>query len=199
MWVLKSARGDIKKVPMNQFSEEDLRHITMLTPPEFNVEFQKTVDQATFNSNDETGQERPPEDRCHYGVEIRQAGSQEYNHRIDAEIFAIGEERLGDKNILLDRQTTSFTPSEQNKRSHSFMSPREVILENYVVSDEPRGETYYGYLVILRDERGKVIKVKTSNDWLYENVDNLKKLQPGNYFDKTCTRVYPTQPPCTYY
>lgn len=44
-------------------------------------------------------------------------------------------------------------------------------------------------------QRGKVIATAGPKKWLIENLDNLKKLKIGNYFDKSCTRTFPARPP----
>ena len=75
-----------------------------------------------------------------------------------------------------------------------------MVLQNYLYGDGPssghqkRGRKYYGYLILLRDVRGKIIAVETSHDWLYENLETLVERGVGNYMDKTCTRTFPTRP-----
>ena len=57
------------------------------------------------------------------------------------------------------------------------------------------GEKYASYLVTLTDERGRIIAKESPNNWLVENMDQLKKLSVGNYFDKRCRRTFPDRPP----
>ena len=52
-----------------------------------------------------------------------------------------------------------------------------------------------GYAVLVDYELDSQRRgTKASNHWLWENIENLKKLPVGSYMDKTCTRVYPTRP-----
>ncbi|MEA2068129.1 MAG: hypothetical protein U9P12_02905, partial [Verrucomicrobiota bacterium] len=62
-----------------------------------------------------------------------------------------------------------------------------------------RGTTYYGHLVVVTDSRGKIIAHDASNEWLFENLENLRKLPVGKYMDKTCTRAFPSSPRPTRY
>jgi len=39
-----------------------------------------------------------------------------------------------------------------------------------------------------------MIAYKTSNQWLADNLENLKNLKVGNYMDKDCKRTFPTRP-----
>ena len=64
----------------------------------------------------------------------------------------------------------------------------------YSLEGQMRGTRPDGNLVTITDSRGQVIQYKASNAWLWENIENLKKLPGGAYMDKTCTRAYPTSP-----
>ena len=55
----------------------------------------------------------------------------------------------------------------------------------YVYDGDRRGKEYAGNLVILYDKFGRVIDFQTSNKWLYENLDNLKKFLLGDSLIKT--------------
>ena len=200
---LRLPTGKIMKVPMDQFIPEDRIHIELANPPTFKIEFVRDRDQKIFDLM--AGQAdytlRPPEYRCHYGVKLKQRDSYAYKHELHFEFFAIGKERAGPRLILLDHQNTEpFSLTRENRWSYKFMSQREVVLQNYLYGDGPtdgnqkRGRKYYGYLILLRDARGKVIAMETSHDWLYEHLENLMERGVGNYMDKTCTRTHPTRP-----
>ena len=197
--VLKNQKGKTVKVPFDRLNEKDREFIELSIPPKFDINFTKNSTQRLFKSRQERIEPRPPQTLSNYGVRVKQTGSGKYNHELQIEMYAIGKERLGDQYILLDRQKTAFTPTVANKRSHEFISERTVVLDNYEVDAEPRGEKYAGYLVTITDKRGKVIAVDTSSQWLVDHIENLKKQKAGNYIDKTCSRVLPTRPPKTRY
>ena len=100
------------------------------------------------------------------------------------EFFAIAKELIGDKYILVDRQKSSFIPSKENEFSHTFSGPPIEFME-YVYDGDRRGKEYAGNLVILYDKFGRVIDFQTSNKWLYENLDDLKKFLLGDFLIKT--------------
>ena len=197
--VLKNQKGKTIKVPIDRFNQTDREYIELSKPPEFNINFTKNSKQRLFRTKQESGDPRPPQTLSRYGVRIEQTGSGAYNHELQVDLFAIGKERLGDRYILLDHQKTAFTPTVDNNKCHEFISERTVVLDNYQVDAEPRGEKYAGYLVTVTDKRGHVISMDTSSPWLHGHIENLKKQKPGNYMDKTCCRVFPTRPPKTRY
>ncbi|MDF7800125.1 hypothetical protein P4C99_11670 [Pontiellaceae bacterium B1224] len=51
-----------------------------------------------------------------------------------------------------------------------------------------------GYLIIVTDKRGEIVTYKASNEFLYENRENLRKLIPNTHFNKECVRVIPARP-----
>jgi len=187
--VLKNAKGKMKKVPLEQLSTEDRTHIELACPPVFNIDFSKKERQQIF-----TGRHpRPPKEEASYGVRFKQTSTGVYNHELRVEMFAIGQQhaQLTGKYELLDRQQATFNPAEEDQRTYDFKSDRVVVLTG---GTRP-GSDYHGYLVTLTDERGALIAVETSHQWLADNLENLKKLKVGNYFEKKdCWRTFPTRP-----
>ena len=191
----KNARGKVRKVPLDRFSEDARTRIELESPPRLSFEFMKGRDGTVFPQGISELTQRPPEVRCHYGMRIKQASSGNYNHELYLELFVVGRERLGDKYILLDHQNTAFFMTRESKKEFEFRSEREVVLRNFMVAGSVRGEKYHGYLAVVKDARGEIVAVDASHDWLNENIENLRKRYVGNYMDDTCTRVFPTRPP----
>jgi hypothetical protein len=190
----KNSRGKIKKIPLELFSPESRTLIELEHPPTLAFEVIKDRDTKVFPSGYSDLTQRPREERNHYGIRIKQTSTGNYNHELFLELFIIGRERLGNKFILFDHQTASFFLNKENDKEFELRDGREVVLRNYTVMNDPRGEKYYGYLVIVRDVRGEVIAKNNSHDWLFENRKTLSERYVGNYMDDTATRVFPTRP-----
>ena len=194
--VLKGSRRKTYKILMDNLSAKDIEYTELADPPAFDVDLINLLKQVRYNGGfyDIQYWGRPPEKRGTFGVRLKQTSAGDYNHELQVELFVVGQERSGDKYILLDHQKTAFTPSQEEQRTFEFQSQREVVLTNVEIIDWVRGEKYLGYLVVVTDARGEVIMRKTSKKWLSENVENLRQLSVGNYMDKTCTRSYPSRP-----
>jgi len=65
---------------------------------------------------------------------------------------------------------------------------------DYNMNAQRRGVCYGGYLVVIRDVRGKIIAHKGTSKSLYQNLENLSKIKVGWYFDDQCNRCLPTPP-----
>ena len=201
--VLKSPSGRIHKIQQENLSAEDLMYAELAQPPALKINFLKTSRKKSFHGGfyDVAWWDRPPEDWVHYGVQLKQTSTGEYNHELQVELFAIGKQRSGDRYILLDRQQTTFNPANGEQRFYEFRSQRTVALTHYRVFgiESDCGVKYAGYLVTVKDARGETVAEKSSSKWLLENLESLKKLSVGNYMDKTCTRTFPTQPKASLY
>jgi len=178
--VLKTSRGKQLKIPLAKLSPADREYIELINPPKFAIDFVKHT--MPPRVNDFT-----------FGAKVKQRGAGAYNHELTVEYFAIGKERLGNKYVLLDRQSSTFIPTKENERSHGFKGNSIEFVE-YDLDGLVRGKRPDGNLVTLTDKRGHVIQYSASKAWLRENIENLKRLPVGAYMDETCARAYPTSP-----
>jgi hypothetical protein len=133
-----------------------------------------------------------------FKAKLKQTSTGDYNHELKVELFAIGQEHMGDKFILLARKKGYFVPSEEN-RSYMLETDEKVTIYTTDLYGDVRGTDFYGYLIVVTDERGKIIQHSESNKWLFDALDNLRKLPVSRYMDKTGKRVFPTSPRPTKY
>ncbi len=197
--VLRSPQGKQIKLDGNQLSEADREFIELANPPKFIISFTKQSSQRMIESTPYLDRIPPIVVDWKFGVKLKQTSASEYNHALTVEIFAVGQQLMdGNKYMLLDRQTTTFTPTKANQRSHEFRSPKTVETQKYDLMEQTFGREYKGYLVLVRDKRGEIVQYAASNEWLYENLEDLLKIQVGNFFDDTCKRVHPTGPKAFY-
>ena len=197
--VLKTPAGRVDKIKLEELSEEDRTFIELANPPRFELSFRRKTKQKHFSPR--FGSTLLPEIQINtFGARVRQRGAGMYNHELRIEFLAIGKERAGDRHILLDRYSDTFTPSKENSRAHEFWG-RAVELDEYEIYyiDKPRGKKYAGHLILLTDERGELVARQATHAWLLENLDALKQLPVGAYMDKTCKRTFPTRPRPTRY
>ena len=197
--ILKTTRGKQLKIPLDQLTAEDREHIGLIKPPKFTVDFIKlTKSQNSRYEMSPYNPTLPPRaNDFTFGAKLKQRGSGDYPHKLTVEYFAIGRQLLGkNKYVLIDRQSSTFTPTKENDRSFSFKGEPIEIIEytNEHFDTEPRGNRPSGNLVTVTDERGQIIQYSASSSWLWENIDRLKQLPIGAYMDKTCTRTYPDSP-----
>lgn len=193
--ILENDKKKQTKVDLARFTPDDREFIELENPPTFKIDIRKKSKLQAYSDRFDTTS-LPVVQLFTFGVRAKQRSAGNYNHELTIEFFVIAAQRHhNNKFILVDHQTTSFTPSNENNRSHEFWSPRIAKLEEYAIrSYETRGKKYDTFLILIADKRGKVIMTRTPNKWVLENLDNLRELSIGNFMDTTCTRVYPGRP-----
>jgi hypothetical protein len=201
--LMKRPNGKVVRVPLARLSEEDREFIELESVPEFRIEFvrkSRTRHLPTTTVPTSWTEDPAQVNNWQYGVRLKQKGSVPYNHELEVEMFAFGQQvRSGGKIVILDRQTTTFTPSAENDYSHSFMSDREAAFVNYFLNDNKFGRKNMGHLIVVRDKRGKIVQYDTSNDWLFEAYDEISKHPAGSFIEaKTGERTHPVGPTRNY-
>jgi hypothetical protein len=191
--ILKTGKRKQVKMPLETLSEADRLYISLAVPPKLDINFLKTTKPRKFGATMEG--KAPPVVGSFYtfAARIKQTSTRPYGHPLTAEFFAIGDEIGGQKKMLLDYQRAEFTLSEESDYSFEFKGPPVELLD-YTVNNERRGKRYGGYLVVIKDSRGEIIAYETPSEKLYKNLENLRKIHVGWYFDKECNRCLPTPP-----
>ncbi|MDF7807742.1 SHD1 domain-containing protein [Pontiellaceae bacterium B12219] len=191
--ILKTVAGKQLKLPLNNVSDADVDYSKLSMPPKLDLELSKSSSQCKWGDT-YNGEPRTVRGNIYtYTAKIRQTSTQPYGFGLTAEMFVIGDEIGGNKNILLDYQKSDFRLDADNDFSFEF-SGRPVELFDYTVNNERRGQRYSGFLIVITDTRGKIIAYQTPSENLYRNLSNLRKLRVGWYFDKDCKRCLPTPP-----
>ena len=201
VWI-KTGDGREVKVPADRFSEADRHYLALCKIPKMRVDFTERIKAivpppASLDRFDDP--RRPVEIKDYtFKARVKIIDTQRYTYPLTVEYFAIGREREGDNYILWNRQTKTFTPSKENGFMFEFESERPIrricasmqILEG----SRMRGEVYDGYLVTVTDERGEIIAHRTSNEFLFRNLERLKKIPLTRHFNRDCIRVAPGRP-----
>ena len=78
-------------------------------------------------------------------------------------------------------------------RSVFEVQSKTVQLSDYVVGGFHRGEKYKGHLIVVTDSLGEIVAHKSSSKNFFKNLDNLRKVPVGKYFDDDCIRCQPTR------
>ena len=191
---LELAGGKQIRLPLKELSAEDRGYIDLSNPPEFKIDFTRKSEPRFIETSPYLNEPAPNVLLWTYGAKVHQNTSRPYPHPVSIEYYAIGQQHLdSSKYILMEKNSDTFIPTKENDRSHAFRGkPIELIV--YDLNGQKRGYKPSDYLIILRDARGRIIQHESSSPWLFEHLENLEKLPQGAFFDKTCTRVYPTGP-----
>ncbi len=200
--LLKNAKGKSVKIPQDLISGEDLKLIQLSTPPTLGISFSKTSKQRSYPET--ISDQIPSSFYFDFSATIKQTSTGSYDQELTAELFVIGAEVDGNNHTLLAYEKNKFFLTEDNQRRYSLRC-KTVEVTNYLVGTwwsggiVQRGERYATFLVVISDANGNIISHKTPRKWLFEHLENLRKIPIGKHMDKTCTRVAPTPPKALLY
>ncbi len=197
--ILRNAKGKQLKIPIEQLSVEDREYIELANPPDLDITFTKKSSQRMIEVTPYVNEEPPRILDYVFGVKVRQVSAMEYNHELNVDFYAVGQRFVNqDEYCLLEHQNSRFVPTRENQRSHQFLGDEVEVME-YDLSGARRGRRYAENLVVVTDDRGKIVAHSTSAKWLIDNFENLKKMQVGRFMDKNCIRIIPSGPKATSY
>jgi hypothetical protein len=196
--VLKSTRGKIIKVPLNEFSSADRDLLTILNPPELKLSFKKDARAFTVRSNPELDVPVPVANDFAGGVVIEQKDRKlNYDRPLRLEFYVIADEFDGDHFILHDRQIADVELTPENNKRFELTGRKDVMLRYEHYSGTVRGEKYKGYMILVFNENDEIIAQSLSHDWLLDIRDELLTFPVGRHFNKEGQRVTPPRPTFT--
>jgi hypothetical protein len=203
--ILKDANGGELRIPMDRFSGEDLKYIELGNPPNLSVDFMKSAGQEFIPTSPFLAKDPLNLLMYQFGARVKQKDGKAYKYPLIIEIYAFTQQRYDqDKYHLISRaESEPFVLSKENGRRHEFTAPKEYKVYNYELNvtwlnwREPRGEKFAESLILVRDERGKIIAYNSTKKWLYRNLEMLEQLPIGAWLDADCIRVHPTVPKVT--
>jgi hypothetical protein len=190
------------RIPPDRLSPEDREYISITRVPPLKIDFLKSLQQILFSSKVALSASgvRDPVIHARFGVRVKQLTTADYKHELSAEFFAIGRQVEADRYLVLAREYVPFHLTKENERTFEYESDNVTVIENFYlvnfrqVTYARRGHKYHGYIILIRDELGRIVAHEESVNWLFDHVDNLLKLRVGNYLDKECKRRYPVRP-----
>lgn len=205
---LKRPDGTSLQIPLDQLSREDREYVEIINPPELSIDYRESAQPKEFCADPWTSNYGGGQILNHpiyivdgrFGALIKQKSQQEYNHEFTIEMYIFSEQYLDpDKyRILAHVKSEPFKLTKENKFRYVYDTPTTYRTIYYnLYSTWKRGEKPSKYLIMIRDERGKIINYKARSEWIYKNLDKLEKLPVGAWINDKCIRIHPTQPPRT--
>jgi hypothetical protein len=196
---LENDKEAMLKIPFERLSEEDRTYVELINPPELDINFWHKSNQLLghYAPNPFNARTIPPElFEYVFGVRVKQLSLGSYSHELKVEYFVIGRQLVDrDKYILLDRRSSRFTPSEQINSGVGFSSGKVIRMHKYLYFNQIQGRDYAGHLVLITDSRGEIVAYKSSQKWMFEHRESLRKLPLGAFIDyKTGARTFPSGP-----
>lgn len=201
---IRKADGTQAKVPIEELCEEDRRFVELANPPELKVEYRESAQSKEYvadvwidnggGSHDNHPIKLTP---ARFGAEIFQTSIPIYEHELIIEMYVLTQQNYDQYNyhIIAHSKSKPFKLTKENGLHYEYEDPKTYMILRYnLYSELKRGEKLGEFLILVRDEQGKVIAYNGSKKWLTKYLDRLQELPVGAWINDKCERVHPTTP-----
>jgi len=178
---LKTQAGKIKKIPIKKLSEADQKYIEQHQPPKLKLAVHPNLDRT---NKAKRRRRQIQKESFSFEIRIEKTSSIPYTLPLTGELFVIGQIDSSDSFVILQNQSVSFTFNGK-EREKTFAAGR-VNLSKTNRNSKPE---YYGYIVVIRDEAGQVISIKTNRAAFEKNVAFFKGIKTGRRFDGKFNKI----------
>jgi len=201
---IRTADGKQVKIPIEELSDEDRTFVELANPPELKVEYRESAQWKEYTADvwvDNGGQSHDNHPiklaPAKFGVEVFQKSIPVYDHEMTIEMYIITQQNIDqDKyHIIAHSKSEPFKLTKMNGFHFEYEDPRTYMILKYnLYSELKRGEKLGEFLLLVKDEQGKVIAYNGSKKWLTTYMDRLQQLGVGAWMNSKCERVHPTSP-----
>jgi len=181
--ILKTPAGKQLKVPQSGLSSADQTYLANAVPPKIDIDVD--IDRDRKKISESLGYTRTSE-KIKGHVTLTKKNRDPCSRTFSAYLY-IFDEGISDKEVrVLDKSKHKFSFEHQKKIS--FDGNQSKVEYTKYDSDYYHstnlGKKYAGYLVVVEDDKGKIICVKGSRP-LYENkASQIRKTTKGSLLDK---------------
>lgn len=148
-------------------------------PPRLEISFKKVTD---TENNLNSGSFRIID--MYSSVKITKRNSEPYSGQMTAEVYVIGFCERDNLFAMLDKASHDF--SFDDRRKETTFETDHITLREYRY-DTSYSTEYEGYLVVVLDEDGKPLAMKSSSQKFERNYQRLAELRKGTFFNKRYT------------
>lgn len=177
--ILRREDGSEFKVSMKSLSQPDVDFVRLQTPPRIEINMEPSVDSYTVGYLGNAGYDYTVKYQVvEPSVLLRKTSTEPYEAPLEMEVILLGRIREVDRYIIIDNSVVSF--AFKGKQSYEVSYVGYPVDLRQISGSWKSGVEYEGYLVIIRDSRGKLVAVKGSKNALEQNAAELSGAQTGS-------------------
>ncbi len=197
---LRDMNGKEFRIPVEELSENDQKYLRVMVPPEIKIDFSKKTDIAPKKY--EIVSIISDSLIISPVITVQKVSRRSFTSSLNLEVFLIAQAIENKAYILLSESDFKFLFGPESDSAKEF-KPDPVKVTEFVDDThvDHRGEKYLGYLIVISDARGNVVRTQTDiGAWIEEIavIEELRKLAVrgapslrSRYFDETGRKVDP--------
>lgn len=193
--VLKDAAERKISIRLNNLSVSDLRYYQNTIPPKINIDFFKNIKKKKRNRF-AVSFIRDEMFVLNGTLTLTKESKRPFGGTLRGELYLVGQEVATDDYRMLLKKKFPLRFTAENKGICSLSVVTEIRQFIVALTKQSRGVTYSGYMVVIADEKGKVLQTKTDLGWLdEESLSFFRELPAGSFFNDLGFRVKVPRPP----
>jgi hypothetical protein len=180
--VLKTPEGKTLKVPVSGLCAADKKFLASSIPPTIKIKVDVDNDEEKLHDD---GYYVSKQETVSCTIELKKTSKEACNRKFTAHAFVFAENLLDDskKIVIYKEHKFQFIGSAVI----SFSTDSAVMKNSDGYSSQSNGKSgaeYHGYLVIVEDDRGGIIAIKSNQTTYEKNIMKIKGRKIGTRFDK---------------
>jgi hypothetical protein len=181
--VLRLQDGEEISVSLDTLSNRDRKYAVLLAPPRVEITVSAKIDRSnTGYDRGYGGGVQVQYEIVTASVSLKKTSSSPYEAPMMSEIYLIGEIAQSDEYIILDKSSSRFRFTDENKNEHTYSSDTVNLQQRQ--ADMEFGKEYKGYLALVRDRTGEVLSIKSNKVEFEKNAEAVIGSKRDDRFDE---------------
>lgn len=190
---LQTDKGKEVHISISKLSAKDQMFVLKNTPPNFEISVSEITDRHNqgfdvgsddrLRDDDDDDEYQIQTSHNKYKVTLSKTSTHNYDGKILAELYIIGLKQVSDEFVILDKSIVPVTMNQENNdNSFSFTSGESTTRE--LQGNVTAGTEYFGNLVVLVDDKGRVFETRGSRSKMEEFTAFIRKQKKGAVISK---------------
>lgn len=177
--ILKTSEGRVLRVPVDGLCVGDKKYLARIIPPEINIEVNVDVDNNAEYSGSNYAR-KTESIKC--SIELTKTNKEPSDCELTVRIYVFAKKERADLRWLISHEEHSIN-FMAGKVVQFRTSPASVqhIKSGY---SNDQGFRYEGYLVLIEDDKGRVLAMESNKEKYEKNRNKLKSAKKGAQFDR---------------
>jgi hypothetical protein len=174
---LKTEAGNTLNVPIDRLSRADQIYVELQSPPDLSVEVEPNENHVGNSVNRRNNEGYLILD---FEITVKKKSRMSYSLPLKLELYVVGIQEVSGGYIILQRDSSRIVFNE--KRNTQTIKVPQLVVPQTQTAALTESE-YEGYLLIITDERGEKLVVKSNRKAFENRADFLSALKKGATFN----------------
>lgn len=188
---LESEAGKPIHISISDLCSDDQKFVLKNSPPKIEISVNEVTDRQNKGFSVPARGDRDNDrdfqiqtSHTYYKATLTKGNSIDYAGKIRAELYIIGQKKLTEEFVLLSKTVKNVVFGQGDEDDDKFVMQSKEITTREVQGGVEAGVDYFGNLVVLVDEKGRVFNSEGSRSKMAEHIAFIRKQKEGAVITK---------------